>query len=40
MLGDLLKLKGRAIPTYLKPYAKNFQTEAKLGTSGFNKRQQ
>ena len=40
MLEDLLKLKGRAVPPYLKPYAKDFKTEAKLGTSGFNKRQQ
>ncbi|WP_152183175.1 B12-binding domain-containing radical SAM protein [Sulfurimonas indica] len=40
MLQDMMKLKGRAIPTYLKAYAKNFQIEAKLGTSGFNKRQQ
>ncbi len=39
MLEDMLKLKGRAIPPYLKPYAKDFKTEAKLGTSGFNKRQ-
>ncbi len=40
MLEDMLKLKGRAIPPYLKPYAKDFKTEAKLGSSGFNKRQQ
>ena len=40
MLKDMLKLKGRAIPPYLKPYAKDFKTEAKLGSSGFNKRQQ
>ena len=40
MLEDMLKLKGRAIQPYLKPYAKDFKTEAKLGTSGFNKRQQ
>ncbi|QOP44833.1 B12-binding domain-containing radical SAM protein [Sulfurimonas paralvinellae] len=40
MLGDILKLKGRAVPPYLKAYAKDFKTEAKLGTSGFNKRQQ
>ncbi|SFV55188.1 Mg-protoporphyrin IX monomethyl ester oxidative cyclase [hydrothermal vent metagenome] len=40
MLEDMLKLKGRAIPPYLRPYAKDFKTEAKLGSSGFNKRQQ
>ena len=40
MLEDMLKLKGRAVPVYLKPYAKDFKTEAKLGSSGFNKRQQ
>ena len=39
MLEDMLKLKGRAIPAYLRPYAKDFKAEAKLGTSGFNKRQ-
>ncbi|HIP14865.1 MAG TPA: DUF4080 domain-containing protein [Sulfurimonas autotrophica] len=39
MLKDMMKLKGRAIPAYLKPYAKSFKTDAKLGTSGFNKRQ-
>ena len=39
MLHDMMKLKGRAIPAYLKPYSTNFQVDAKLGTSGFNKRQ-
>jgi radical SAM superfamily enzyme YgiQ (UPF0313 family) len=39
MLEDMMKLKGRAIPHYLKDYAKNFTTNAKIGTSGFNKRQ-
>ena len=39
MLNDMMKLKGRAVPGYLKPYAKEFQTEAKMGSSGFNKRQ-
>jgi hypothetical protein len=39
MLKDMMKLKGRAIPSYLKPFAKDFQADAKLGTSGFNKRQ-
>jgi hypothetical protein len=36
---DILKLKGRALPSYLKPYAKNLDIQAKPGTSGFNKRQ-
>jgi len=39
MLEDMMKLKGRAIPAYLRPYAGNFNTSAKAGTSGFNKRQ-
>ncbi|WP_297440260.1 B12-binding domain-containing radical SAM protein [Sulfurimonas sp.] len=39
MLEDMMKLKGRAIPAYLKPFAQGFTTNAKLGTSGFNKRQ-
>ena len=39
MLQDMMKLKGRAIPTYLKPYAKDFIQDAKNGTAGFNKRQ-
>jgi hypothetical protein len=39
MLEDMMKLKGRAIPTYLRPYAENFNINAKAGTSGFNKRQ-
>jgi len=39
MLEDMMKLKGRAIPSYLKPFAKEFSTKAKQGTSGFNKRQ-
>jgi radical SAM superfamily enzyme YgiQ (UPF0313 family) len=39
MLKDIMKLKGRAIPIYLKPYAKDYSSNAKLGTSGFNKRQ-
>jgi len=39
MLEDMMKLKGRAIPTYLKPHAKNFVQSSKDGTSGFNKRQ-
>ena len=39
MLDDMMKLKGRAIPPYLKPFAKEFKSKAKEGTSGFNKRQ-
>lgn len=39
MLEDMMKLKGRAVPAYLKPYAKNYKADAKLGSSGFNKRQ-
>ena len=39
MLQDMMKLKGRAIPNYLKPFADNFTTTAKEGSSGFNKRQ-
>ena len=39
MLKDMMKLKGRAVPAYLKPYAKEFVIDAKAGTSGFNKRQ-
>jgi len=39
MLLDMMKLKGRAIPLYLKPFAGDFIHNAKIGTSGFNKRQ-
>ena len=39
MLEDMMKLKGRAIPSYLKPYSQDFISNAKKGTSGFNKRQ-
>ena len=39
MLQDMMKLKGRAVPSYLKPYAQDFTPKAKAGTSGFNKRQ-
>ncbi|NPA59932.1 MAG: DUF4080 domain-containing protein [Epsilonproteobacteria bacterium] len=40
MLEDMMKLKGRAIPSYLKAYAKEFRYDTSLsGTSGFNKRQ-
>lgn len=36
---DMMKLKGRAVPSYLKPYTKDIKTKSKLGRSGFNKRQ-
>jgi len=39
MLEDMMKLKGRAIPAYLKSYSTSFTSKAKLGSSGFNKRQ-
>lgn len=39
MLQDMMKLQGRAIPNYLKPYSENFINDAKKGSSGFNKRQ-
>ena len=39
MIDDMMKLKGRALPSYLKPYTKNFKSDAKVGTAGFNKRQ-
>lgn len=39
MLDDMMKLKGRAIPSYLKPHAEHFAVSAKNGTAGFNKRQ-
>ena len=39
MLLDLMKLKGRAVPPYLKPFAKDFHIDAKEGQAGFNKRQ-
>ena len=39
MLEDMLKLKGRAVPNYLKPFVKDKKITQKLGTSGFNKRQ-
>jgi hypothetical protein len=40
MLDDMMKLKGRAVPHYLKPFAGTAAFDAKSGTSGFNKRQQ
>ncbi len=39
MIEDMLKLKGRSVPNYLKPYAADVKVKAKKGTSGFNKRQ-
>ena len=39
MLRDMMKLKGRAVPIYLKKYAKNSNIKKIQGTSGFNKRQ-
>lgn len=39
MLKDMMKLKGRAIPSYLKPYSQELTFKAQSGTSGFNKRQ-
>ena len=39
MLEDMMKLKGRSIPHYLKPYSDGFKIKAKDGPSGFNKRQ-
>jgi radical SAM superfamily enzyme YgiQ (UPF0313 family) len=40
MLNDMMKLEGRVVPNYLKPYAQNLVKNKKYGTSGFNKRQQ
>jgi len=40
ILNDMMKLKGRAIPFYLKDYADDFIATQKEGRSGFNKRQQ
>lgn len=40
MLNDMMKLEGRVVPNYLKPYAENIAKNKKHGTSGFNKRQQ
>jgi len=39
MLEDMMKLKGRAIPPYLKPHAENYTRSLQEGNSGFNKRQ-
>jgi len=40
MIQDMMKLKGRAVPKYLRAYADNVKVESKMGSSGFNKRQQ
>ncbi len=40
MLEDMMKIKGRAVPSYLKKYAQTISIKNKEGTSGFNKRQQ
>lgn len=39
LLKDMMKLKGRAVPSYLKPYAQGVLIDAKQGSSRFNKRQ-
>ncbi|WP_457746883.1 DUF4080 domain-containing protein [Sulfurimonas sp.] len=39
MAQDMLKLKGRALPSYLKEHVNNVDVNAKFGSSGFNKRQ-
>jgi len=39
MLQDILRIKGRAIPPYLKPFSKDIKINTKEGSSGFNKRQ-
>lgn len=39
MIKDLLKVKGRALPSYLKPYCEEEKSEAEVKTSHFNKRQ-
>lgn len=38
MLHDMMRVKGRAIPPYLKPYAKSFTQNATYGEQGFKKR--
>jgi len=40
MLKDMMKLEGRVVPNYLKPFLDDDKIEKKQGTSGFNKRQQ
>jgi hypothetical protein len=39
MVEDLLQIKGRALPPYLKPYAQKFKPNQKRGEGTFNKRQ-
>ena len=39
MLEDMMRLKGRAVPLYLKKYSTGFIPKATEGRSGFNKRQ-
>jgi len=39
LIQDLLKIKGRALPPYLKPYAKEVTLQQKMRGSHFNKRQ-
>jgi B12 binding domain/Protein of unknown function (DUF4080)/Radical SAM superfamily len=39
MLEDMMKLKGRAIPKYLRDYSKELSASSKTGSGGFNKRQ-
>lgn len=40
MLQDMMKLQGRVVPPYLKPYTQITPAPNKKGTAGFNKRQQ
>jgi radical SAM superfamily enzyme YgiQ (UPF0313 family) len=39
MLEDMMRLKGRAVPNYLKEFAQGHEASSKIGTSGFNKSQ-
>jgi hypothetical protein len=39
LIQDLLKIKGRALPAYLKPYAKGVTLQTKIRGTQFNKRQ-
>ncbi|MBD3824094.1 MAG: DUF4080 domain-containing protein [Epsilonproteobacteria bacterium] len=39
LINDIARLKGRAIPAYLKPYSHAITVDAQSGSSGFNKRQ-
>ena len=39
MIKDLLKVKGRAVPNYLKPFYTEEKSETKTKSSSFNKRQ-